>query len=257
MLCEGLGKPSSVSGLGRTAARWWLPAASGKNCRYTLQTDLFANTIVWLAILIGLLQVFWDLGYVLWKMGEVFFWDRARSHWSEAWLHRPSTDWFFPGNPWANYLPRKSFDPCNCEDMQTNSSLPLSLSHSTYYYFVTKFQMFLLSCLINAFLMILQLLHIFWSYLILQMVFGVILHGAVWKIFFSSVPPLLMSKPEIHSGPCMSAGKGWEKWDYSKKTAQKLLKAHGESCIDTIVYGMSLKFSFQCTRSSHDYRLPK
>lgn len=191
------------------------------------------------------------------KDGEVFFWDRARSHWSEALLHRPSTDWFFPGNPWAKYLPRKSFDLCNCEELQTNSSLPLSLSHSTYYYFVTKFQMFLLSCLINAFLMILQLLHIFWSYLILQMVFGVILHGAVWKIFFSSVPPLLMSNPESHSGPCMPAGKGWEKWDYSKKTAQKLLKAHGESCIDTIVYGMSLKFSFQCTRSSHDYRLPK
>lgn len=155
------------------------------------------------------------------KDGEVFFWDRARSHWSEALLHRPSTDWFFPGNPWAKYLPRKSFDPCNCEDMQTNSSVPLSLSHSTYYYFVTKFQMFLLSCLINAFLMILQLLHIFWSYLILQMVFGVILHGAVWKIFFSSVfssvPPLFMSNPEIHSDSCMPAGKGWEKWDYPKK----------------------------------------
>lgn len=29
--------------------------------------------------------------------------------------------------------------------------------------------------------MILQLLHIFWSYLILQMVFGVILHGAKRK----------------------------------------------------------------------------
>ncbi|NXI70512.1 CERS4 synthase, partial [Anseranas semipalmata] len=47
----------------------------------------------------------------------------------------------------------------------------------TYYYFVTKFQMFLISCLINAFLMILQLLHIFWSYLILQMVFSITLHG--------------------------------------------------------------------------------
>uniref|UniRef100_A0A8C3BMV0 TLC domain-containing protein n=1 Tax=Cairina moschata TaxID=8855 RepID=A0A8C3BMV0_CAIMO len=67
----------------------------------------------------------------------------------------------------------------------------------TYYYFVTKFQMFLLSCLINAFLMILQLLHIFWSYLILQMVFG------------------------IHSDSCMPAGKGWEKWDYSKKKNKK------------------------------------
>ncbi|KAF1548934.1 Ceramide synthase 4, partial [Eudyptes chrysocome] len=51
----------------------------------------------------------------------------------------------------------------------------------TYYYFVTKFQLFLISCLINTFLMILQLLHIFWSYLIIQMIFGVILHGAKRK----------------------------------------------------------------------------
>uniref|UniRef100_A0A8C9L5B7 TLC domain-containing protein n=1 Tax=Pavo cristatus TaxID=9049 RepID=A0A8C9L5B7_PAVCR len=47
--------------------------------------------------------------------------------------------------------------------------------------------MFFLSCLINAFLMILQLLHIFWSYLILRMTFGLILYGAVRKIFFSSM----------------------------------------------------------------------
>ncbi|NXL36233.1 CERS4 synthase, partial [Glaucidium brasilianum] len=52
---------------------------------------------------------------------------------------------------------------------------------TTYYYFVTKFQLFLLSCLINIFLMILQLLHIFWSYLIIQMIFSVILHGAKRK----------------------------------------------------------------------------
>uniref|UniRef100_A0A8C9ERJ4 TLC domain-containing protein n=1 Tax=Pavo cristatus TaxID=9049 RepID=A0A8C9ERJ4_PAVCR len=57
----------------------------------------------------------------------------------------------------------------------------------TYYYYVTKFEMFFLSCLINAFLMILQLLHIFWSYLILRMTFGLILYGAVRKIFFSSM----------------------------------------------------------------------
>lgn len=67
----------------------------------------------------------------------------------------------------------------------------LSLSHSTYYCFVTKFQFFLISCLINAFLMVLQLLHIFWSYLIIQAIFGVILHGVVRKIFGSPVPPLL------------------------------------------------------------------
>ncbi|GAB0200692.1 ceramide synthase 4-like [Grus japonensis] len=47
----------------------------------------------------------------------------------------------------------------------------------TYYYFVTKFQFFVVSCLINAFLMILQLLHVFWSYLIIQMIFSVILCG--------------------------------------------------------------------------------
>ncbi|POI28841.1 hypothetical protein CIB84_007408 [Bambusicola thoracicus] len=51
----------------------------------------------------------------------------------------------------------------------------------TYYYYVTKFEMFFLSCLINAFLMILQLLHIFWSYLILRMTFNVILYGAKKK----------------------------------------------------------------------------
>ncbi|KAM6040315.1 uncharacterized protein LJ206_020389 [Theristicus caerulescens] len=49
----------------------------------------------------------------------------------------------------------------------------------TNYYFVTKFQLFLISCLINTFLMVLQLLHILWSYLIIQMIFGVILHSVV------------------------------------------------------------------------------
>ncbi|NXF68702.1 CERS4 synthase, partial [Ciccaba nigrolineata] len=52
---------------------------------------------------------------------------------------------------------------------------------TTYYYFVTKFQLFLISCLINTFLLILQLLHIFWSYLIIQMIFSVILCGAKRK----------------------------------------------------------------------------
>ncbi|NWV35982.1 CERS4 synthase, partial [Grantiella picta] len=46
-----------------------------------------------------------------------------------------------------------------------------------YYYFVTKVSLFPISCLINAFLMILQLLRIFWSYMIIQMIFNVILHG--------------------------------------------------------------------------------
>ncbi|XP_072213484.1 ceramide synthase 4-like [Excalfactoria chinensis] len=50
-----------------------------------------------------------------------------------------------------------------------------------YYYYVTKFELFFLSCLINAFLVILQLLHIFWSYLILRMIFSVILYGAKKK----------------------------------------------------------------------------
>ncbi|NXS06945.1 CERS4 synthase, partial [Neodrepanis coruscans] len=48
---------------------------------------------------------------------------------------------------------------------------------TVYYYFVTKLELFPISCLINAFLVILQLLHIFWSYLIIQMVFSVILRG--------------------------------------------------------------------------------
>ncbi|NXD85326.1 CERS4 synthase, partial [Halcyon senegalensis] len=48
---------------------------------------------------------------------------------------------------------------------------------TTYYYFVTKFQLFLIICLIHTFLMILQLLHIFWSYLIILMIFNVILRG--------------------------------------------------------------------------------
>ncbi|NXW41237.1 CERS4 synthase, partial [Nyctiprogne leucopyga] len=52
---------------------------------------------------------------------------------------------------------------------------------TTYYYFVTKFQLFFIICLLHAFLMTLQLLHIFWSYLIIQMILGVILHGAKRK----------------------------------------------------------------------------
>ncbi|NXM57774.1 CERS4 synthase, partial [Illadopsis cleaveri] len=44
-----------------------------------------------------------------------------------------------------------------------------------YYYFVTEVLLFPISYLINAFLMILQLLHIFWSYVIIQMIFSVIL----------------------------------------------------------------------------------
>ncbi|KFV62360.1 Ceramide synthase 4, partial [Dryobates pubescens] len=51
----------------------------------------------------------------------------------------------------------------------------------TYYYFVTKFQLFLISCLINVFLLVLQLLHIFWSYLIIQMIYRIILQGEVGK----------------------------------------------------------------------------
>ncbi|XP_027755387.1 ceramide synthase 4-like [Empidonax traillii] len=46
-----------------------------------------------------------------------------------------------------------------------------------YYYFVTKLPLFPVSCLLNAFLVVLQLLHIFWSYLIIQMIFSVILRG--------------------------------------------------------------------------------
>ncbi|NXS63959.1 CERS4 synthase, partial [Brachypteracias leptosomus] len=51
----------------------------------------------------------------------------------------------------------------------------------TYYYFVTQFPLFLISCLINVFLMVLQLLHIFWSYLIIRMMFKIFLHGAERK----------------------------------------------------------------------------
>ncbi|NXX43738.1 CERS4 synthase, partial [Tricholaema leucomelas] len=47
----------------------------------------------------------------------------------------------------------------------------------TYYYFVSKFQLFLISFLVSLFLLVLQLLHIFWSYLILQMVFSILLRG--------------------------------------------------------------------------------
>ncbi|NXH34036.1 CERS4 synthase, partial [Myiagra hebetior] len=48
---------------------------------------------------------------------------------------------------------------------------------TVYYYFVTKVSLFPISCLISVFLMILQLLHIFWSYVIIQMIFDVILRG--------------------------------------------------------------------------------
>ncbi|NWV50723.1 CERS4 synthase, partial [Daphoenositta chrysoptera] len=46
-----------------------------------------------------------------------------------------------------------------------------------YYYFVTKISLFPISCLVSAFLMIRQLLQIFWSSVIIQMIFNIILHG--------------------------------------------------------------------------------
>ncbi|NXC04667.1 CERS4 synthase, partial [Orthonyx spaldingii] len=46
-----------------------------------------------------------------------------------------------------------------------------------YYYFVTKVSLLPISPLVSAFLVILQLLHIFWSYVIIQMIFNVILRG--------------------------------------------------------------------------------
>ncbi|NXM26568.1 CERS4 synthase, partial [Oxyruncus cristatus] len=46
-----------------------------------------------------------------------------------------------------------------------------------YHYFVTQLPLYPISCLITAFLAVLQLLHIFWSYLIIQMILTVILRG--------------------------------------------------------------------------------
>ncbi|XP_009078167.1 PREDICTED: ceramide synthase 4-like, partial [Acanthisitta chloris] len=47
-----------------------------------------------------------------------------------------------------------------------------------YYYLVSKLPLYPISCVMTAFLMVLLLLHIFWSYLILRMTFNVILCGA-------------------------------------------------------------------------------
>ncbi|NXU51973.1 CERS4 synthase, partial [Turnix velox] len=44
----------------------------------------------------------------------------------------------------------------------------------TYYYYVTKSQWYLIRYVIYTFLMVLQLLHIFWSYLIIRMIFSII-----------------------------------------------------------------------------------
>uniref|UniRef100_A0A669QQI2 TLC domain-containing protein n=1 Tax=Phasianus colchicus TaxID=9054 RepID=A0A669QQI2_PHACC len=97
----------------------------------------------------------------------------------------------------------------------------------TYHYYVTKFEMFFLSCLINAFLVILQLLHIFWSYLILRMTFGVILYGAVRKIFFSSMTT--RSSMVLHT--CKErVGKKGAAQPNSPRTSE--LKSRAEGCMD-------------------------
>lgn len=116
-----------------------------------------------------------------------------------------------------------------------SSDLPLPLSHSVYYYFVTKVSLFPISCLVSAFLMILQFLHIFWSYVIIQMIFSVILCGEVRKVFVSFVPPLLMREHEVQGDSYLPAGKQ-ERNGTALQTAQELLKAYVGSCKDALCH---------------------
>lgn len=57
--------------------------------------------------------------------------------------------------------------------------------------------------------MILQLLHIFWSYVIIQMIFNdpMISTYVVWKVFVSFVPPPLMREHEDQGDSYLPAGK--------------------------------------------------
>ncbi|XP_031948854.1 ceramide synthase 4-like isoform X3 [Corvus moneduloides] len=73
---------------------------------------------------------------------------------------------------------------------------------TVYYYFVTKVSLFPISCLISAFLMILQLLHIFWSYVIIQMIFNVILRGEESRRE-AGLPHKAQELLKAYAGSCM------------------------------------------------------
>lgn len=68
------------------------------------------------------------------------------------------------------------------------NSLSCRVLYNTYYYSMEIFQPFFGYYFVNVLLMILQLLHVFWSCLIIRMVYKFILQGTVWIRLWSPVP---------------------------------------------------------------------
>uniref|UniRef100_A0A8B9M798 TLC domain-containing protein n=1 Tax=Accipiter nisus TaxID=211598 RepID=A0A8B9M798_9AVES len=66
---------------------------------------------------------------------------------------------------------------------------PYTVLYNTYYYSMEIFQPFFGYYFMNGLLIILQLLHVFWSCLIIHMVYKFILQGTVWISFYSPVWP--------------------------------------------------------------------
>uniref|UniRef100_A0A8B9MDS7 TLC domain-containing protein n=1 Tax=Accipiter nisus TaxID=211598 RepID=A0A8B9MDS7_9AVES len=64
---------------------------------------------------------------------------------------------------------------------------PYTVLYNTYYYSMEIFQPFFGYYFMNGLLIILQLLHVFWSCLIIHMVYKFILQGTVWISFYSPV----------------------------------------------------------------------
>uniref|UniRef100_A0A8C0BUW1 Ceramide synthase 4 n=1 Tax=Buteo japonicus TaxID=224669 RepID=A0A8C0BUW1_9AVES len=64
---------------------------------------------------------------------------------------------------------------------------PYTVLYNTYYYSMEIFQPFFGYYFMNGLLIILQLLHVFWSCLIIHMVYKFILQGTVWIGFYSPV----------------------------------------------------------------------
>ncbi|KAM3855506.1 ceramide synthase 2-like [Vipera latastei] len=57
--------------------------------------------------------------------------------------------------------------------------LPFKILHNTYFYFMELYQPFFGYYVFNALLMIMQLLHVFWSYLVICMLYQFLIHGTV------------------------------------------------------------------------------
>uniref|UniRef100_A0A8C0HR74 Ceramide synthase 4 n=1 Tax=Buteo japonicus TaxID=224669 RepID=A0A8C0HR74_9AVES len=84
---------------------------------------------------------------------------------------------------------------------------PYTVLYNTYYYSMEIFQPFFGYYFMNGLLIILQLLHVFWSCLIIHMVYKFILQGTVWIGFYSPVhymgregPPRPLGRTGVHLG---------------------------------------------------------